>query len=62
MMSEQQIVIAKLTGVISTKLSQIEDTVEREASIYSMFCMIKEEHNESFEKALIFLLKEGVAK
>ena len=62
MMSEQQIVIAKLTGVISTKLSQIEDTVAREASIYSMFCVIKKEHNESFEKALIFLLKEGVAK
>ena len=62
MMSEQQILIAKLTSAIINQLNQIEDAVEREESIYSMLYLIKTEHNESFEKALIFLLKEGVVK
>lgn len=61
-MIEQQIFIAKLTNVISTQLNQIDDAIEREATIYSMLCVIKEDHSESFEKALLFLLKEGIMK
>jgi len=60
MMSEHQILIAKLTLAIAERLDMIEDPVEREGSIYSMLCVIKESHSECFEKALIFFLKEGV--
>lgn len=64
MMDERQmlILIAKLTGTISKQLTQIEDTVERESAIYAMLCVLKEDHSESFEKALIFYLKEGLMK
>ncbi len=60
MMDERQMLIAKLTEVISKQLNEIEDAVERESTIYAMVCVLKEDHGESFEKALIFLLKEGV--
>lgn len=60
MMSEENILIAKLTGAIVDQLNMIEDPVDREASIYASLCILKEDCGEHFEKALIYLLREGI--
>ena len=48
-----------LSMIIQSLLS-IDDPVECEGIIYASLCILKEECGEHFEKALIFLLKEGI--